>query len=84
MKLWRTKRLENKHFDRGLGVAVELNEAGRRVLFDAWHAHRAEEVMVRGREGAVTNGFIPIIQAHGMANALRRGRAYEAHVRRVR
>lgn len=84
VKLWRTKRLENKHFDRGLGVAVELNEAGRRVLFDAWHAHRAEEVMVRGREGAVTNGFIPIIQAHGMANALRRGRAYEAHVRRVR
>lgn len=82
--LWRTKRLQSEHFERRLGSAVELGDEGRRILFDAWHQHRATEVLVRGRAGQVSNGFIPIMQAHEMANALRQSRLYRAHARRVR
>lgn len=83
VRLWKLKRLQDRHFERVLGGAVSLTTAGREVLFEAWHHHRASEVAVRGRAQAVTNGFVPIMQAHAMANAIRHGGPYVPHRRRV-
>lgn len=84
VRLWNTKRLQPKHFDRGLAGAVELGLEGRQILLDEWHAHRMAEVHVRGRVDPIPNGFIPIMQAHAMANALRHNESYEPHARAVR
>lgn len=84
VRLWNTKRLQPKHFERGLTGATELGSDGRQILLDEWHAHRVAEVHVRGRVDPVPNGFIPIMQAHAMANALRYQGTYEPHVRAVR
>ena len=63
---------------------VEATQAGREVLFEAWHKHRSAEVTIKGRSQSVTNGFLPIMQAHVLANALRRDAQYVTHERVVR
>jgi CRISPR-associated protein Cas1 len=82
-KLLNTRQLQPKHFDVSVSGAVELNTAGREILFDAWHQHRSRLVRVQGRSLKVPNAFIPIIQAHNFANALRNNAPYVAHVRTV-
>jgi CRISPR-associated protein Cas1 len=84
LRMWNTRQLQDKHFTRGLGGAVEISPEGREVLFDNWHRQRAQEVRVKGRSGLVPNGFIPIMQAHTLANALRQATAYQGHQRSVR
>lgn len=84
VRLWNTRQLQDKHFTRGLGGAVEVAPEGREVLFDNWHSHRVREVRVKGRSGLVPNGFIPIMQAHTFANALRQTSVYAGHQRSVR
>lgn len=84
VKLWNTRRLQERHFERGLAGAVALTHDGREVVFEAWHQHRLQKVEVKGRADAVPEGFLPIMQAHALANALRRSTVYEPHTRRVR
>lgn len=84
VRMWNTRQLQDKHFTRGLGGAVEVSPEGREVLFDNWHSQRVKEVRVKGRSGLVPNGFIPIMQAHTLANALRQATAYKGHQRSVR
>lgn len=83
-KLWNTKQVQERHFVTGLSGDVELTDEGRELLFEAWHQHRARQVMLRGRALSVSHAMVPIIQAHSMANALRYGGPYAAHVRTVR
>lgn len=83
-KLWNTRQLQDKHFITGVTGSVEMTADGREVLFDAWHRLRSETVSLKGRALTVPNAMVPIIQAHGMAKALRNGEPYEAHVRVVR
>lgn len=83
-KLWNTKQVQVSHFVTSVSGAVEHTLEGRKILFDAWHQHRSTDVTLRGRSLAVPHAMVPIVQAHAMANALRFGTAYEAHVRVVR
>lgn len=83
-KLWNTKQVNASHFVSSVSGAVELTLEGREVLFDAWHKHRMTAVTLRGRSLTIPHAMVPIVQAHGLANALRFGAPYEAHVRRIR
>lgn len=83
-KLWNTRQVQVKHFSGGISGAVELTAEGREIVFDAWHQHRLQTVTIRGRSLEVPNAMVPIVQAHTLANALRYGSPYEAHVRVVR
>ena len=82
-KLWNTKQVQPKHFATSVSGAVELTAEGREILFDAWHQQRVQEVSLRGRAMRVPQAMVPIVQAHAMANTLRYGTPYEAHVRTV-
>lgn len=83
-KLWNTRQVQEKHFVTVVSGAVELTSQGRELLFDAWHKHRLSGVSVRGRSAPVPQALLPIIQAHTLANALRCGDSYRAHVRIVK
>jgi CRISPR-associated protein Cas1 len=84
VRLWNTRQVQDKHFVRGLGGGVELTPRGREILFESWHKHRAQDVRIKGRSSMVPNGFVPILQANALANALRLGIAYQGHQRSVR
>lgn len=84
VRMWNTRQLQEKHFTKELGGALQISPEGREVLFDNWHSQRAREVRIKGRSSLVPNGFIPILQAHTLANSLRHATAYQGHQRSVR
>lgn len=83
-RLWNTRQIQAKHFVTGVTGAVEMTADGRDILFEAWHQLRSDSVTLKGRSLTVPNAMVPVIQAHSLANALRNGATYEAHLRVVR
>ena len=82
--LWNSRKLRAEHFEQELTGAVRLPHDGREVIMEALHQFRTKEVEVSSRSSPIPQAFIPLMQAHSMANALRRGERYIAHRRRVK
>lgn len=82
--LWNSRKLRAEHFEQELTGAVRLTHDGREVIMEALHQFRTKEVEVSSRSSPIPQAFIPLMQAHSMANALRRGERYIAHRRRVK
>jgi CRISPR-associated protein Cas1 len=73
------RQLRPEHFLTEISGAVQLTDEGTKVVFDAWHKFRQQEVAVAGFSETVSRAMLPIIQANTFANALRSKKLYRPH-----
>lgn len=65
------KQLQADHFDVQPGGAVLLNDAGRRVVLQAYQERKDEEVSHRALDQKLPLGLLPYVQARLLARHLR-------------
>jgi len=65
------QQLQPVHFESRPGGAVHLNDAGRRVVIEAYQQRKQETVQHPGFKAAVPIGLLPFIQARLLARFLR-------------
>ena len=65
------RQLRPEHFELRPGGAVNLNDAGRRIVLEAFQQKKQEKVGYRGFKSPVPIGLLPFIQARFLARYLR-------------
>jgi CRISPR-associated protein Cas1 len=65
------RQLQGDHFEETPGGGVLLNDAGRRIVLEAYQKRKDEEVRHRVLDQAIPFGLLPYIQARLLARHLR-------------
>ncbi len=65
------RQLQPDHFDEQPGGAVLLNDAGRRIVLQAYQERKEEEITHRALDQKLPLGLLPYIQARLLARHLR-------------
>lgn len=66
-----TKAVQAVHFEKRKDNAVLLNEAGRKVFFNAWQSHKKETIKHPYLKEKIEWGLVPYVQALLLARTIR-------------
>lgn len=71
LTLINTKALRPEHFEKQKDNAVFLNDAGRKVFFNAWQNHKKEKITHPYLKEKIEWGLVPYVQALLLARTIR-------------
>lgn len=71
LTLINTKAIQAEHFEKQKDNAVLLNDAGRKVFFNAWQSHKKETITHPFLKEKIGWGLVPYVQALLLARTVR-------------
>lgn len=71
LTLINTKAIKSEHFEKQKDNAVYLNDAGRKIFFNAWQNHKKEMITHPFLKEKIEWGLVPYVQALLLARAIR-------------